>query len=73
MKTIACSASLRKKHGGIFVPANLADIHQYAREMLTRCGAMILGADSYTRYEPLGVMGFGEGGPELGPWMLPWQ
>ena len=53
------------KYGGIYVPANQAVIHQYAREMLTGCGRMILGSDSHTRYGALGTMGVGEGGPEL--------
>ncbi len=57
--------SAAKKYGGVFVPANLAVIHQYAREMITCCGSMILGSDSHTRYGALGTMGFGEGGPEL--------
>lgn len=54
-----------KKYGGIYVPANLAVIHQFARERLVKCGAMILGSDSHTRYGALGAMGVGEGGPEL--------
>ena len=54
-----------KKYGGIFVPPHLSIIHQYMREMMTRCGGMILGSDSHTRYGALGVMGVGEGGPEL--------
>ncbi len=53
------------KYGGIYVPANQAVIHQYAREKLTGCGRMILGSDSHTRYGALGTMGIGEGGPEL--------
>ena len=57
--------SAAKKYGGIFVPTNLAVIHQYAREMLAGCGKMILGSDSHTRYGALGCMGVGEGGPEL--------
>ncbi len=57
--------SAAKKYGGIFVPAHQAVIHQYAREMLTGCGKMILGSDSHTRYGCFGTMGFGEGGPEL--------
>lgn len=59
-----------KKYGGIFVPANLAVIHQYIREMMARCGGMILGSDSHTRYGPFGVMGVGEGGPELARQLL---
>ena len=57
--------SAAKKYGGIYVPANQAVIHQYAREMLTGCGRMILGSDSHTRYGAIGTMGVGEGGPEL--------
>lgn len=54
-----------KKYGGIFVPPHLAVIHQYVREMMAKCGGMILGSDSHTRYGALGVLGVGEGGPEL--------
>lgn len=57
--------SAAKKYGGIYVPANQAVIHQYAREMMAKCGAMILGSDSHTRYGALGTMAVGEGGPEL--------
>ena len=57
--------SAAKKYGGIFVPPNQAVIHQYAREMLSGCGRMILGSDSHTRYGALGTMGIGEGGPEI--------
>ena len=57
--------SAAKKYGGIYVPANLAVIHQYAREAMTKCGNMILGSDSHTRYGSLGNMGVGEGGGEL--------
>jgi aconitate hydratase len=53
------------KFGGIYVPANLAVIHQYAREMMAGCTRMILGSDSHTRYGALGTMGIGEGGPEI--------
>ena len=53
------------KYGGIYVPAHLAVIHQYMREMMTSCGSMILGSDSHTRYGALGTMAIGEGGPEL--------
>ena len=53
------------KYGGIFVPPNQAVIHQYAREMMSGCGRMILGSDSHTRYGALGTMGVGEGGPEI--------
>ena len=57
--------SAAQKYGGIYVPAHLAVIHQYIREMLSGCGKMILGSDSHTRYGALGTMGIGEGGPEL--------
>ena len=53
------------KYGGDYVPANQAVIHQYAREMMSGCGRMILGSDSHTRYGALGTMGVGEGGPEI--------
>lgn len=54
-----------KKYGGVYVPPHQAVIHQYAREMLSGCGKMILGSDSHTRYGALGTMACGEGGPEL--------
>ncbi|MCI8513424.1 MAG: hydratase [Lachnospiraceae bacterium] len=54
-----------KKYGGIYVPPHQAVIHQFAREMLSGCGKMILGSDSHTRYGALGTMAVGEGGPEL--------
>lgn len=57
--------SAAKKYGGIFVPAHLAVIHQYMREVFAGCGKMILGSDSHTRYGALGTMAVGEGGPEL--------
>ena len=57
--------SAAKKYGGIYVPANQSVIHSYAREELSKCGGMILGSDSHTRYGALGTMGVGEGGPEL--------
>ena len=57
--------SCAKKYGGVYVPPHQAVIHQYAREMLAECGAMILGSDSHTRYGALGTMAVGEGGPEL--------
>ena len=53
------------KYGGEFVPAHVAVIHQYAREMMAKCGGMILGSDSHTRYGALGCLGVGEGGGEL--------
>ena len=57
--------SAARRFGGEYVPANLAVIHQYAREVLAGCGKMIIGSDSHTRYGALGTMGFGEGGPEI--------
>ena len=57
--------SAAKKYGGNFVPPNLAVIHQYVREQEAKCGGMILGSDSHTRYGALGTMAIGEGGPEL--------
>ncbi|MEG1560549.1 MAG: hydratase [Clostridia bacterium] len=57
--------SAAKKYGGIFVPTNQSVIHSYAREAMAKCGDMILGSDSHTRYGALGTMGIGEGGPEL--------
>jgi len=61
----AFGLSAAKKYGGIYVPANQAVIHQYARERLAGCGKMILGSDSHTRYGAYGAMGVGEGGGEL--------
>ncbi len=57
--------SAAKKYGGIYVPAHIAVIHSYMREMMSGCGRMILGSDSHTRYGALGTMAIGEGGPEL--------
>ncbi|MBQ8540142.1 MAG: hydratase [Clostridia bacterium] len=57
--------SAAKRYGGIYVPANQAVIHQYAREMMAKGGGMMLGSDSHTRYGALGTMAIGEGGPEL--------
>jgi aconitate hydratase len=57
--------SAAKKYGGMYVPPHQAVIHQFAREMLSGCGKMILGSDSHTRYGALGTMAMGEGGPEL--------
>lgn len=54
-----------KKYGGVYVPPHQAVIHQFAREMLSGGGRMILGSDSHTRYGALGTMAMGEGGPEL--------
>ncbi len=53
------------KYGGIYVPANMAVIHSYNREMMAGCGRMILGSDSHTRYGAIGTLGVGEGGGEL--------
>ena len=61
----AFGLSAAKKYGGIYVPANHAVIHQFAREYLTVCGGMVLGSDSHTRYGCYGTMGIGEGGGEL--------
>lgn len=57
--------SAAEKYGGIYVPAHIAVIHSYMREMMSGCGKMILGSDSHTRYGALGTMAIGEGGPEL--------
>ncbi|MCC8014354.1 MAG: hydratase [Eubacterium sp.] len=62
--------SAAKKYGGIYVPAHLAVIHQYMREMMAGCGKMILGSDSHTRYGALGTMAIGEGGGELAKQLL---
>ena len=59
-----------QKYGGIYVPPHQAVIHQFAREMLAECGAMILGSDSRTRYGALGTMAIGEGGGELAKQLL---
>ena len=59
-----------RKFGGVYVPPHQAVIHQYAREMLAECGAMILGSDSHTRYGALGTMAVGEGGGELAKQLL---
>ncbi|MDR1209657.1 MAG: hydratase [Clostridiales bacterium] len=61
----AFGLSAAKRFGGIYVPANFAVIHQFARERLARAGAMILGSDSHTRYGALGALSVGEGGGEL--------
>ncbi len=62
--------SCAHKYGGIYVPPNMAVIHSYNREMMTKCGAMILGSDSHTRYGALGTMGIGEGGGEIAKQLL---
>lgn len=59
-----------QKFGGIYVPPHQAVIHQFAREMMAECGAMILGSDSHTRYGALGTMAIGEGGGELAKQLL---
>ena len=57
--------SAARRFGGIYVPPNLAVIHQYAREEMASAGGMVLGSDSHTRYGAIGAMGVGEGGGEL--------
>ena len=59
-----------QKYGGIYVPPHQAVIHQFAREMLAKCGDMILGSDSHTRYGALGTIAIGEGGGELAKQLL---
>lgn len=66
----AFGLSAAKKYGGIYVPANQAVIHQYAREYLAGCGKMLLGSDSHTRYGCYGTLGVGEGGGELAKQLL---
>lgn len=66
----AFGLSAAKKYGGIYVPANQAVIHQFAREKLSGCGKMILGSDSHTRYGCYGTMAVGEGGGELAKQLL---
>lgn len=61
----AFGLSAARRFGGEFVPAHMAVIHQYMREMYAGCGRMILGSDSHTRYGALGTLAVGEGGPEL--------
>jgi aconitate hydratase len=61
----AFGLSAAKRYGGIYVPANQAVIHQFAREMLAGGGRMVLGSDSHTRYGCFGTMAMGEGGGEL--------
>ncbi|MFV0497922.1 MAG: hydratase [Candidatus Fimivivens sp.] len=62
--------SAAKRFGGIYVPTNLAVIHQFNREMMAGSGRMILGSDSHTRYGALGTMAVGEGGGELAKQLL---
>jgi aconitate hydratase len=42
--------SAAKKYGGIYIPPHQAVMHSYNREMMAKCGAMMLGSDSHTRY-----------------------
>ena len=62
--------SAAKKYGGIYVPPHLAVMHSYNREVMAKCGNMILGSDSHTRYGALGTMAVGEGGGELAKQLL---
>ena len=62
--------SAAHKYGGTYVPANVAVIHQFARERMAGVGKMILGSDSHTRYGSFGCMGIGEGGGELAKQLL---
>ena len=62
--------SCAKKYGGVYVPPHQAVIHQFARERLAECGAMILGSDSHTRNGAIGTMAIGEGGGELAKQLL---
>lgn len=57
--------SAARRFGGDFVPAHMAVIHQYAREMAAASGSMLMGSDSHTRYGALGCLAVGEGGGEL--------
>ena len=66
----AFGLSAARKYGGIYVPANQAVIHQFAREKLAGCGKMVLGSDSHTRYGCYGTMAVGEGGGELAKQLL---
>jgi len=66
----AFGLSAAMKYGGIYVPANQAVIHQFAREKLAKCGGMVLGSDSHTRYGCYGALGVGEGGGELAKQLL---
>lgn len=62
--------SAAQKYGGIYVPPNMAVIHSFNREMMAKCGNMLLGSDSHTRYGALGTLGVGEGGGELAKQLL---
>lgn len=59
-----------RRYGGIFVPPYRAVLHQFMREAVAKCGEMVLGSDSHTRYGALGTLGFGEGGGELAKQLL---
>lgn len=59
-----------QKYGGIYVPPHMGVIHQYMRECWAKCGSMILGSDSHTRYGALGTMAIGEGGGEVAKQLL---
>jgi len=61
----AFGMSAVKKYGGSFVPAHVAVIHQYMREIMAGGERMILGSDSHTRYGAYGTLAIGEGGGEL--------
>lgn len=56
--------SRRKIRRGVRAAAYRRDSPIYARSR-AKCGAMILGSDSHTRYGALGTLAVGEGGPEL--------
>jgi len=61
----AFGMSAVKKYGGSFVPAHVAVIHQYMREIMAGGEKMIIGSDSHTRYGAYGTLAIGEGGGEL--------
>ena len=50
-----------KKYGGVYVPPHQAVIHQFAREMLSGGGKMILGSDSHTPLWSSWNHGYGRG------------
>ena len=58
--------SAAKKYGGIYVPANQAVIHQYAREQMAGCGNMILGSRQPYPLWRSGHHGRGRGRPGAG-------
>ena len=45
----AFGLSAARRFGGVYVPPNLAVIHQFEREMMRGCGRMILGSDRNRR------------------------